>query len=61
VILLTFVVVGASGIVTYAAWSVLSELGTLERGVASLFSWIVTFYIGSFLLWKTVLLVSRQT
>lgn len=54
VILLSFAVVGLSGAVTYAVWSVLPGLEELQRDVASLLSWVVTFYIGVFLFWKTV-------
>jgi hypothetical protein len=60
VILLSFVVVGGSGIVTYTIWSMLPyAIGTFERAALSLFTWVVTFYVGAFLLWRTVLVVSR--
>jgi len=61
VILLSFVLVGGSGLVTYGAWSLFSGLGTLERAVASLASWVASFYLGSILFWKTILVVSRYS
>jgi hypothetical protein len=59
VIVLSFAVVAASGLATYGAWFLLPGAETLTRGVVSLFSWIVTFYIGAFLFWKTVVRISR--
>ena len=59
VILLSFAVVGGSGLATYAIWSALPGLGTIERAAISLSSWVATFYVGTFLFWRTVLAVSR--
>lgn len=58
VIALSFAVVGLSGLATYAAWLMLAGVETLSRDVVSLLSWVATFYVGTFLLWRTVLRVS---
>ncbi len=58
VIILSFAVVGLSGAATYAVWDLLPGVQALERGVVSLLSWVVTFYIGVFLFWKTVVRIS---
>ena len=60
VIVLSFSVVGLSGLATYGAWLFLAGVETLSRDVISLFSWIAAFYIGVFLFWRTVVRISRN-
>jgi len=60
VILMSLAVVLVSGAGTYLVWSSLAELGTVSRDVVSLLSWVVTFFIGTFFMWRGVLRLSRS-
>ena len=61
VILMSLAVIFASGGATYLVWLSLSAVETISRDVVSLFSWVLTFYIGSFLMWRGVIRISRAT
>jgi hypothetical protein len=59
VILLSFVVLGISALVTVFVWSLLSSLQPLPRGVISLLAWVSSYYVGTnFIFWKTVVRIS---
>jgi hypothetical protein len=59
VIALSFVVLGMSAVVTIAAWSLLSSLQPLPRGVLSLLAWVSAYYVGTnFIFWKGVVWIS---
>jgi hypothetical protein len=61
VIALSFVVLGLSAVVTIAAWSLLSSLQPLPRGVLSLLAWVSAYYAGTNLIfWKTVVRISSD-
>ena len=62
VIVLSFVVLGMSALVTIIFFSVLSFLQPLPRGALSLLGWVVTYYVGTnFIFWKTVVRISSGT
>ncbi|HYR03989.1 MAG TPA: hypothetical protein VEO75_01260 [Nitrososphaerales archaeon] len=59
VIMLSFVVLGASAIVTILVWSLLSPLQPLPRGVLSLVAWVSAYYVGTnFIFWRGVVRIS---
>ncbi len=59
VILLSFLILGLSALVTSLVWSFLSPLQTLPRGMLSLLTWVSAYYAGSRLVfWKGVLRLS---
>lgn len=58
VILLSFAVILGSGGVTYGVWFLLGGVSTLDRGVVSLLSWVAAFYVGAFVFWKALALLS---
>ena len=61
VIVLSFVVLGLSAVVTILVWSFLSPLQALPRGVLALLAWVTVYYIGAnLILWKTVLRISSN-
>ncbi len=62
VIALSFVVLGISALVTVIAWSLLSSLEPLPRGVLSLLAWVSAYYVGTnFIFWKGVVRISSGT
>jgi hypothetical protein len=59
VILLSFVVLGLSALVTSLVWSFLSPLQPLPRGMISLLAWVSAYYVGTNLVfWKAILRIS---
>jgi hypothetical protein len=59
VIMLSFVVLGVSALVTILVWSLLSSLQPLPRGVLSLLAWVSAYYVGTNLIfWKGVVRMS---
>jgi hypothetical protein len=59
VILLSFLILGLSAVVTSLVWTFLSPLQTLPRGMFSLFAWVSAYYAGTRLVfWKAVLRLS---
>ena len=59
VIVLSFVVLGMSAVVTIFVWSLLSSLQPLPRGVLSLLAWVSAYYVGTnFIFWKGVVRIS---
>ena len=59
VILLSFVILGLSAVVTSLVWTLLSPLETLPRGMLSLLAWVSAYYAGTRLIfWKAVVRVS---
>ena len=60
VILMSFAVILASGGATYAVWLSLSAVEIVSRNVVALIFWVLTFYIGSILMWKGIVRVSSS-
>jgi len=61
VIVLSFVVLGVSAIVTIFVWSLLSPLQPLPRGVLSLVAWVSAYYVGTnFIFWRGVVRISSD-
>jgi len=59
VLVLSFVVLGVSGLVTSAVWSFLSPLQTLPRALVSLLVFVTVYYLGANLLfWRAILRIS---
>ena len=59
VILLSFAILGISAVFTSLAWSVLSPLQVLPRGVLSLLVWVTAYYLGANLIfWRAVAKIS---
>jgi len=59
VIVLSFVVLGLSAVVTSLVWSFLSPLQPLPRGMLSLLAWVSAYYVGANLIfWKAILRIS---
>ena len=59
VIVLSFVVLGLSALVTSFVWSFLSPLQTLPRAMLSLLAWVSAYYVGANLVfWKAILRLS---
>jgi hypothetical protein len=59
VLVLSFVVLGLSGLVTSVVWSFLSPLQTLPRALVSLLVFVSAYYLGANLLfWKAILRIS---
>jgi hypothetical protein len=61
VIMLSFVVLGVSALVTILVWSLLSSLQPLPRGVLSLVAWVSAYYVGTnFIFWRGVVRISSD-
>jgi hypothetical protein len=61
VIMLSFVVLGVSALVTILVWSLLSSLQPLPRGVLSLIAWVSAYYVGTnFIFWRGVVRISSD-
>jgi len=61
VIVLSFVVLGVSALVTILVWSLLSSLQPLPRGVLSLLAWVSAYYVGTnFIFWRGVVRISAD-
>lgn len=59
VILMSFGVILVSAAATLAVWSILDAVDTLSRDVVSLLSWVLTFYVGTYFMWRGVVRLSR--
>ena len=61
ILVLSFVVLGISGVVTSVVWSVLTPLQALSRALVSLLVFVSLYYLGAnYLFWKAVLRISSS-
>jgi len=62
VILLSFVILGLSALVTSFVWTSLSFLQPLPRGTLSLVTWVSAYYVATNLVfWRAVLRISATS